>query len=102
MRGSGDARGCPGVLIPPSFPGRPRDTVPIRHPRTRLLIGARSKTILLRPGGLVQVGSVSHLSSQLIARGVWAHGPPWVVMTAEGTLGVPEQQLCRVDAVGHA
>lgn len=93
MRGSGDARGCPGVLVLPSFPGRPR---------TRLLIGACTRTILLSPGGLVQVGAVSHLFSQLTARGVWAHGPPRVVMTAEGTLGVPEQQLCRVDAMGLA
>lgn len=39
---------------------------------------------------------------QLIAWGVWAHRPPRVVVTAEGTLGVPEQQLGSFDSMGHA
>lgn len=45
---------------------------------------------------------MSHLLCQLIARGVRAHRPPRVVVTAEGTLGVPEHQLSSVDSMGHA
>lgn len=87
MRGRCGGRGLAEAARECPLPPLSRGHGPHQAPQDRAPCWGSHQGNPARPWGQVQVGSVSHLWSQLTAPAVWTHRPPRV-MAAEGTLGV--------------